>query len=647
MAFLIAAAFLTMSAQPQPISIIPEPAHVEARTGAFHLNSRTSIYAPDSLGDLAHYAQRCLAPATGFYFPIIDHRGPNTIEMRLDKHAEKLGPEGYFLEVDKDRVLIHAARPVGLFYGFQSLRQLLPPDIFRKARMQREWTAPCVYIEDSPRFGWRGAMVDSSRHFMPKEFILKFIDLMALHKLNVFHWHLVDDPGWRIEIKGYPRLTANASQTDFSEMNPTMAMRSINQKPGGFYTQDDIREVIRYAQDRFITIIPEIEMPGHSNAAISAYPELGNKQELEAAGIPVNFMGSYDNVYNVEDSTIQFLKNVLDEVMDLFPSKFIHIGGDEVWKEPWHENPKVQERMKALGLKNEEELQSWFIKQFDTYLTSKGRRLIGWDEILEGGLAPGAAVMSWRGIGGGIAAAKSGHDVVMAPNSDTYLDHYQSKLQSREPKAIGGYLPLSKVYAFEPIPAALSSEEAKHVLGGQAQLWSEFIPHPKHMEYMAYPRLCALSEAVWSPKSERNWQDFLTRLDVHLKRLSVLDVNFRPLNEDPKPVGQWKNGEVNDKFADKEWDITPALTNPGDYDVIFSYSWGEDRLDIQWIEIREDGQVVQRVEHLGRTGADNKDNAYRIHLDHIKPGAKYTLRASVRADGGDKSNGDIYIVPAR
>ncbi|HWA83969.1 MAG TPA: family 20 glycosylhydrolase, partial [Fimbriimonadaceae bacterium] len=293
MAFIFAVACLTMSAQTQPISIIPEPAHVEARAGAFHLNPRTSIYAPDSLGELAHYVQRTLAPATGYFFPITNHHGANTIELNLDKHAEKLGPEGYFLEVDKDRILIHATKPAGLFYGFQSLRQLLPADIFRKAKMQREWTVPCVYVEDTPRFGWRGAMVDSARHFMPKEFILKFIDLMALHKLNVFHWHLVDDPGWRIEIKGYPRLTANASQSDFSEMNPTMATRSINQKPGGFYTQDDIREIVRYAQDRFITIVPEIEMPGHSNAAISAYPELGNKQELVAAGIPVNFMGTY------------------------------------------------------------------------------------------------------------------------------------------------------------------------------------------------------------------------------------------------------------------------------------------------------------------------------------------------------------------
>lgn len=633
-----------MSTQIAPISIIPKPTSVDPRPGSFRFNSHTSIAAEDGLGDLAHYLQHQLSPATGFYFPISGRRGTNTIELRIDIHANRLGPEGYFLEVDKDRVLIHAANQAGLFYGCQSLRELLPADIFRKAKVERPWDVPCVYIEDSPRFRWRGALMDVSRHFMPKEFVLKFLDLLALHKLNTFHWHLTDDNGWRIEIKRYPKLTQLSSSTDFSAMNPTGATRSINQRPGGFYTQEDVREVVAYAAARHITVVPEIEMPGHSNAAIHAYPELGNKQEIAAAGGDTKFMGATDNVYNVEDSTIQFVKNVLDEVMELFPSKFIHVGGDEVWKEPWKHNPRAQEHMKSLWLKNEEELQSWFIKQFDTYLASKGRRLIGWDEILEGGLAPGAAVMSWRGIEGGIAAAKSGHDVVMAPTSHTYLDYYQSKVQSQEPKGIGGYLPLEKVYEFDPVPPSMTPEEAKHVLGGQGQLWTEFIPHPKHMEYMAFPRLCALSECLWSPKAGRKWDDFQDRLVQHLERLKMLDVNYRPISQDPKPAAQWHSGDASQTFSTREWDVTDAVRS-GDLDVVFSYTWGEDRLDIQWVELAENGKTIQRVEHPGRTGHDNSGNAYRIHLDALAPNAKYTLRASVRADGGDKSNGDIYIVP--
>jgi hexosaminidase len=427
-------------------------------------------------------------------------------------------------------------------------------------------------------------------------------------------------------------------------MNPKSATRSINQRPGGFYTQDDIREVVAYAARLHINIVPEIEMPGHSNAAIAAYPELGNRSQIEAAGGDASFLGTYDNVYNVDDSTIQFLKGVLDEIMDLFPSKFIHVGGDEVNKEPWKRNPKVQARMKALGLKNEQELQSWFIKQFDTFLASKGRRLIGWDEILEGGLAPGATVMSWRGTEGGIAAAKAGHDVVMCPTSFAYLDYYQSKVQSNEPKAIGGYVPLEKVYQFEPVPAGLSADQAKHILGGQGNLWAEFIPHPKHMEYMAFPRLCAIAEAVWSPKASRNWNDFLARLAPQLERLKILDVNYRSLSQDPKPAAQWHEGDTTEEFSTRTWDVTSSIRQPGDYNVVFSYSWGEDRLDIQWVDLLEGQKLIQHVEHLGLTGANNKDNVYKIHLDRVAPNATYQLRASIRSDGGTKSNGNIYVI---
>jgi len=425
-------------------------------------------------------------------------------------------------------VQVRAFQEPGLFYAIQSLRQLLPADVYRSAPVGTpEWRMPCVEIEDMPRFGWRGAHLDVCRHFMPKSFIKKFIDLLALHRMNTFHWHLTDDQGWRIEIKRYPRLTevgAWRKESLVGHYRHSMENPIYDGKPhGGFYTQQDIREIVAYAQERFVNVLPEVEMPGHAQAAIAAYPELGN------TGQPVEVdtkWGIRENVFNANESTIVFLQNVLEEVLALFPSEFIHVGGDECPKRQWRESPEAQARMRELGLANEDELQSYFIRRMDTFLTQKGRRLLGWDEILEGGLAPNATVMSWRGEEGGIAAAKAGHDVVMAPNTYTYLDYYQSEDREGEPLAIGGYVPLEKVYHYEPIPAALAREAAHHVLGAQGQLWSEYMPDYRQVEYMAYPRLCALAEVVWTPPQRKDYQEFLSRLAHHLKRLDALDVNY-------------------------------------------------------------------------------------------------------------------------
>jgi hexosaminidase len=518
-------------------ALIPKPNLLVMDQGFFHLTAGTRIaYSPETAGD-AKMLRSYLEPATGFELPLSRRGGSGAINLGIDRSMTSLGPEAYRLEVKSDRIEIWASQPAGVFYGIETLRQIFPAEILRPSPIYDEaWAAPCLHIVDGPRFTWRGAHMDVSRHFEPKSYVEKFLDEMAFHKLNVFHWHLVDDQGWRIEIKQYPRLTGVSSGGDFSTMNPKGATRSKSVLPGGFYTQNEIREVVKYAAERFITIVPEIEMPGHSLASIQAYPELGNRLEIAQGGGDPK-VADFDNVYNVDDSTIHFLQNVLTEVMALFPSKFIHVGGDEVEKRPWKENPTAQARMQALGLKNEEELQSWFISQMDTFLTSKGHRLIGWDEILEGGLAPGAAVMSWRGIDGGIAAAKSGHDVVMAPGSHTYLDHAQSKDRKSEPVSIGGYLPIQTVYEYDPVPPGLTADEAKHVLGAQGQLWSEFIPGPRHMDYMAYPRLCALSEVLWSQPEGRSYSEFLTRLLPHLERLKIQDVFFRPMRpDDMKPT---------------------------------------------------------------------------------------------------------------
>lgn len=648
MGFALAFTLIAGMAQTGP-SIIPQPASMRLGTGTFALASDGKINVTQETRWAGEVLRGYLRPATGFDLPIAS---TGAITLRLDPKLDSTGAEGYRLVVTTSGISIRAKERAGLFYGMQTLRQLFDPAIFRRSKSEKEWRVQSIVIEDKPRFGWRGAHMDVSRHFMPKEFVFKFLDLMAMHKLNTFHWHLVDDQGWRVEIKRYPKLTEVGSKTDFSAMNPTSATRSISQRPGGYYTQDDIREVVQYAKDRFITVLPEIEMPGHSKAAVDSYPELGNRGQIEASGADASFLGAYDNVYNVDDSSIRFLKNVLDEVLDLFPSKFIHIGGDEVWKEPWKKNPRAQERMKALGLKSEEELQSWFIKQFNDYLSKKGRRLIGWDEILEGGLAPGAAVMSWRGESGGITAAKAGHDVVMAPNEQTYFDHYQSRFTEGEPKAIGGFTDLKEVYGYEPIPAELSPTEARRILGAQCQLWSEFIPHPRQMEYMAYPRTSAFAEVVWSPAGSRNFDDFMARLKEHVKRLDVMDVNYRRLDGPmPKPAASWKSGDTTEQFAVKEWDVTSAISGPGDYEAIFLYTSGAHRLEIEWVDLIEQGidlkpgvTVVAKDEHNGQTGAETKDNRYRLAVKAVKPGMRYVLRARVRSDGGTDSNGEIYLL---
>lgn len=667
-------------------AIIPRPTRMTTADGAFLLTPETRIVSEAVSADQAEVLRGYLRPATGL--PLLDSKDAaiNAIVLRVDPRIseqmgflragtsntapraeagagtsppaptskaatsdEPIAAEAYRLVVTSRRIEITGAAPAGVFYGIQTLRQLFPPEIFRRTRVEGvRWEIPAVTIEDAPRFAWRGAHMDVSRHFMPREFVFKFLDLMALHKLNVYHWHLVDGTGWRIEIRKYPQLTEKGAQSDFSSMQPADATRSINQRPGGYYTQEDIREVVAYAQERFITVVPEIEMPGHSYAVIKALPQYGNVEQVRAAGGDLSGLDGWGtDVYNVDDETIAFLKDVLTEVLELFPSRFIHIGGDEASKLPWKRNPRAQARMKALGLANEDELQSWFIRQFDDFLTARGRRLIGWDEILEGGLAANATVMSWRGQAGGIAAAKAGHDVVMSPTSHTYFDYCQARPRQYEPRAIGGYLPLATAYAFEPVPAELTAAESRHVLGGQFQLWSEFIPHPKHMEYMAFPRGCALSEVVWSSAKPRDFGDFLRRLRPHLKRLDVLDVNYRPLDRpDYEPAARWAKGDAGETFTVKEWDITAALARPGEYNILFSFSGGANRLVIEWVEVLAEEAVVVRIEQLGYAGNKEENNEYRVTVPPAASARRYLLRANVRGDGGSDSSGEIYVTPA-
>jgi hexosaminidase len=535
---ILALAFLALSrpsVDTVPISIIPEPVSITRGTGEFVLTPGTMIWTDSATFKLGYQLAEYLEPATGIALPVTT---PGTLTakiiiLHIDPSLSRLGPEGYRLVVESERIVIMAPESAGLFYGIQTLRQLFPPAIFRDAVVGTpRWSAPAVTIEDYPRFSWRGAHLDVCRHFMPKEFVKKYIDLLALHKMNRFHWHLTDDQGWRIEIKRYPRLTEIGAWRResmigrFSSDPDRQTFDGV--RHGGFYTQDDIREIVAYAEDRFVTIVPEIEMPGHAQAAIAAYPWLGVKGDsidvLTAWGVS-------EYILNPSDSAVTFMQDVLTEVMGLFPGAFMHVGGDEAIKNQWRASPQVQARIRRLHLHNEEEMQSWFIRQMDRFLNQRGRRLIGWDEILEGGLAENAAVMSWRGISGGVAAARAGHDVVMSPTSNTYFDYYQSRDLLNEPLAIGGFLPLDSVYAYDPMPPDLQPEFRKHILGAQGQLWSEYLKTPKEVEYMAYPRTSALAEVVWSPPERKNYQDFLARLGPHLERLQILDVNFRPMQQ--------------------------------------------------------------------------------------------------------------------
>lgn len=507
-------------------SVVPQPESIRMSEGFFEIKSSLRIVAPDEAILPARFLRNSLEKPLGFQIELVSSAAKGDIVFSIDKRDSLLGDEGYRLTIDNNKVKIIGKTASGLFYGVQTLLQLFPPEVFRRSRVDRKWQIPCLQIFDRPRFRWRGSHLDVGRHFLPKEYLFKHVDLMAMHKLNRFHLHLTEDQGWRIQIKRYPKLTRIGAwrKDTMLKYNPPV----YSGKPhGGYYTQEDLKELVRYAEERNITVIPEIEMPGHSQAAIAAYPELGNTgKQLDVA---VRW-GVIEHIFNVEESTFEFLENVLLEVMEVFQGPYIHIGGDEVPKKEWKESERVQKRMKELGIPNEEELQSYFIKRIGAFIESHGKRFIGWDEILEGGLAPGAIVMSWRGTEGGIAAAKMGHDVIMAPTSHTYFDYYQSKNIEKEPHAIGGYLPLELVYSYEPIPTELNELEAKRILGAQAQLWTEYMPNAKHVEYMAYPRLCALSEVTWSAKENRNYAQFIERLKTHLVRLDILDVNYRRLD---------------------------------------------------------------------------------------------------------------------
>ncbi|WOD42688.1 beta-N-acetylhexosaminidase [Hwangdonia lutea] len=523
--------------------VIPKPQTLNMQTGKFLVDANTKIVGTEALKNEGEFLAGLLSAATGATVGF-STEGQGNITLKLDDTIEN--EEGYTLNVTFDNIEIAGKNTKGVFYGIQTLRQLMPAGIELADGSIKELTIPAVSISDNPRYQYRGMHLDVARHFYPVDFIKKYIDLIAMHKMNTFHWHLTEDQGWRIEIKKYPKLTEIGAWRNGTIVGHHPGTDNDQKKYGGFYTQEDVKDIVAYATKKHVTVIPEIELPGHSSAAIAAYPylscfpdeptvvtnDMGSEKgkEIQASGTPKivqETWGVFPDVYCAgKEETFAFLQDVLDEVIPLFPSTYIHIGGDECPKANWERCPSCQKRIKKEGLKDEHELQSYFITRIEKYLNSKGKKIIGWDEILEGGLAPNATVMSWRGTQGGIEAAKQKHDVIMTPGHSCYFDHYQTEDKANEPLAIGGKTTVADVYAYEPTPKELSTDEHQYILGAQGNVWTEYMKTTDYVEYMILPRMSALSEVVWSSKEHRDWDDFSARLKTFKERYDALGLNY-------------------------------------------------------------------------------------------------------------------------
>lgn len=529
----LAVAGLMMGCQEEMVvkelPVIPVPEEVQYGEGVFRLDDNVVLEIPreEAVKPLAGLFASTVASVVSF--PLkqeTETRKKNYIRFVLDPDKTAYAEEGYCLTVDPAGIEVKSAYPAGLFYGMQTLVQLLEAPDFRR-QVDKRWVLPVLQIRDKPAFSYRGVHLDVSRHFFPAAFVKKYLDLMALYKMNTFHWHLTDAGGWRIELKRYPELTRRGAwrmredwRKWWNEGERTFAREGDAGAYGGYYTQEEIRDIVAYAAARHIRVIPEIEMPGHSEEVLAVYPELSCFGKTVRNG---EFCAG-------NEQTFLFLENVLTEVMELFPSEYIHIGGDEAAKGTWKKCPKCRKRIREEQLKDVKELQSYFVKRVEKFLNAHGRKMIGWDEILEGGLAPEATVMSWRGEQGGIEAARSGHDVIMTPGGYCYFDSYQAD-PSTQPYAIGGFLPYLKVYGYHPVPEVLSPQEARHVLGAQANLWTEYISDTDHVEYMVFPRLLALSEVVWSPRAKKDTEDFKRRVNTHIRLLQQRGVNVFTLSD--------------------------------------------------------------------------------------------------------------------
>ncbi|EEF60520.1 beta-N-acetylhexosaminidase [Pedosphaera parvula] len=659
--FCAATAFATSPA------LIPLPQQMVLQTGTFTLcpaqlipgapaPAVTKILVDTASRETGEYLAAQLFKSTGYRFEIATNSGAapvaGTILLTTNSALAILGVEGYELTVATNSVVIRAPASAGVFYGVQSLLQLLPPEIFSpRPVVGVPWTIPCVYIQDAPRFPWRGWMLDSVRHFFNKDEVKEFVDAMALHKLNMFHWHLDDDTAWRIEILKWPLLTqVGAWRTNVNfGLNPRSSTAyGDDGRYGGFYTQADIREIVAYAAQRHITVVPEIEMPGHSSAALNAYPQFGCG--CQTCSSPP---GSLDNTNSnaggvfcaARPETMAFLQDVLTEVMDLFPGPYIHVGGDEVNSSNWQQHSLDQTLKSSLGITSMQQYQGYFTQQIANWLKSRGRTMIGWSEIMNGGLVTNAVVMDWLTGSSSRAqqAATNQQFAVMTPTSTCYINYVENPgvTWSVEPPSQSGTVTLSTVYNFEPIPANLPAAFTNYILGAQGNNWAEFIPSRLNMEFKMFPRLCALAEVTWTAPSLKNYTDFSNRLAIHKQRLTQMGVNYNP-SLTPPQIAAWTASQISTSLSVLSWDITSSVTTAGEIDVSFCWKTGANGLDIAWAALLENGVEIDRDTHAGFTGATPSRPAYVLRLPARKPGATYILQAFAAGRSGTNSNGVIY-----
>ncbi len=636
-------------AQSSEINIIPKPRSLESKAGSFELTKKTLIVASKSNEDtvLTRLLNDRLQGSYGFKLDVVSSTPPNGNVIKFYSHLNDppLLPEQYNLIVDGRSITLDNSSASGRFYALQTLLQLLPASATDGKAM-----IPNVVISDQPRFKYRGMHLDVARHFMPVSFVKRYIDLLAQYKFNQFHWHLTDDQGWRIEIKKYPKLTEIGSKRPESHEGVYSTVFKGDGRPvEGFYTQDDIKDVVAYAKARYINVIPEIELPGHASAALAAYPELGKSCATPDYKFEVKkTWGIFKEVFCPTEETFKFLEDVLDETIKLFPdSPYIHIGGDEVLKDFWKESAYVQELKKRENLKDEHEVQSYFVRRMEKFVNSRGKKIIGWDEILEGGIAPNATIMSWRGMKGGIEAAKAKHDVIMTPTDFAYLDYGQGD-PAFELLNIGGYLPLEKAYQFDPVPKELSADEAKYVIGGQANIWTEYMETGDKVEYMAFPRMLAIAESVWSRPEDKNFADFKRRLIGHLPHLDRQNVNYRI----PEPEGLKNVVTTSEKTLVT---LTPAPNTKVFYTLDGSTPDENSALYTKPVEVRLVDGGSKTLKTVVQIPTGRKSVVYAativrgamrepVTLAETKPGVKYDL-AVPNGDGSTaRTNGETRLI---
>lgn len=637
------------------VSIIPLPDQVELQSGQFTLTAETVIVAPAALQNEAAALARLIAPATGIKLNIQHTKteGPQIL-LALDPSLEDLGREGYAMQVVAKGVVIRSATPAGVYHGIQSYLQMLPPEIVSTEKVDAKWAVPCVSIKDKPRFAWRAFMFDEARYFKGEKEVKKLLDQMAALKLNVFHWHLTDDQGWRIEIKKYPKLTSIGSMRSDTQIGGWDSPQRSGEPHGGFYTQEQIKDIVAYAKARHITIVPEIGMPGHACAAIAAYPEMGTtKKKID---VMVEFGKALDTYDPSAEIVYTMLSDVLDEVIALFPSKIIHIGGDEVRFTQWQESDSVKELMKREKLETMADVQLYFTNRMAGIVQAKGRNIMGWNEILgddlhgflkDGQTAKAAkldkdtVVHFWRGSPElAKRAIKNGHTIVNSLHTSTYLDYSYANIS------------LEKAYSFNPIIDGLTPEEEGRIIGLGCQMWSEWIPTVANMENQIYPRLAAYSEVGWTALKNKDYTSFKKRMVGQLQRWDIQGIGYaadqisKLTAQDffnHTKIDQWDPSKTPADWQEVVFSTDGSITTGGDYEVAFIYQKGTHALDISEVTLLEDGKPITSDAHTGFAGNNMKGIAYKLKLPQVKSGATYTLRARVRGNGGTDSHGEVKI----